>query len=81
MLMSSSSAMFDYPPKRKAHTEEDWNNTTEAAITDRSVMDGLDPWTRGLLTYASSKTTSERAFWKFREDKKPAFGMPAIQGR
>ncbi|KAI1390846.1 NAD(P)-binding protein [Hypoxylon trugodes] len=73
VLMGSAAAIFDVPPKPGVYSEKNWNTTSEAAVAELGKDAG------GLQAYCASKTAGERAFWKFREEKKPAFSMTAVQ--
>lgn len=73
IFMSSAAAMFDVPPKTGVYTEKDWNTTSEEAVAELGANAG------GLHAYCASKTASERAFWRFRDERKPAFSMTTIQ--
>ncbi|KAI0003439.1 NAD(P)-binding protein [Xylariaceae sp. FL0662B] len=73
LLMSSAAAMFDVPPKTGVYSENDWNTTSEAAVQKLGRDAG------GLHAYCASKSAAERAFWGFREGRKPRFSMATIQ--
>ncbi|KLU84618.1 hypothetical protein MAPG_03658 [Magnaporthiopsis poae ATCC 64411] len=72
VLMSSIAAIFG--PKSDGHvfTENDWNTVSEDLVASK----GKDA--PGLHIYAASKVAAERAFWKFRDERKPGFTMTAI---
>ncbi|KAL7904112.1 hypothetical protein GGI35DRAFT_472665 [Trichoderma velutinum] len=53
-------------------TEKDWNNESQEIVAAK----GKDA--PSLTIYAASKTAAERAFWKFRDDKKPHFTMTTV---
>lgn len=53
-------------------TEANWNNFAEAEVQR------LGTQSPGSLIYSASKMAAERAFWKFRNEKKPPFAMTAI---
>ncbi|RYO91234.1 hypothetical protein DL764_008306 [Monosporascus ibericus] len=73
VYMSSSAAIFNTPPEAKVHTERDWNTTSEA------LVDRLGSEAGALVSYAASKTAAEKAFWKFRDERKPGFALAAVQ--
>ncbi|RYP56752.1 hypothetical protein DL771_011620 [Monosporascus sp. 5C6A] len=74
VYMSSCAAIFNTPPEVKVHTERDWNTTSEA------LVDRLGSEAGALVGYAASKTAAEKAFWKFRDERKPGFALAAVQG-
>ncbi|KAI2621794.1 NAD(P)-binding protein [Hypoxylon sp. NC1633] len=73
VFMSSVAAIFDVPPEPRVYSEKNWNTTSEPAVTKLGQDAG------GLHAYCASKTVAERVFWRFREEKKPAFAMTSIQ--
>ncbi|KAI1767715.1 NAD(P)-binding protein [Hypoxylon sp. FL1150] len=73
VYMSSAGALFDIPPEPGVYTEKNWNTTSEPAVIK------LGPDAGGLHAYCASKTVAEGAFWKFRDEQKPAFSMSSIQ--
>ncbi|KAH9909644.1 hypothetical protein F4778DRAFT_7626 [Xylariomycetidae sp. FL2044] len=73
VYMSSAAALFETPPESRIHSEEDWNTTSEPLIEELGSEAG------GFNAYCASKTVSERAFWRFHKERKPAFGMTALQ--
>ncbi|KAI1075643.1 NAD(P)-binding protein [Whalleya microplaca] len=73
VLMSSAAAIFDVPAKTGVYSEKDWNTTSESAVQNLGREAG------GLHAYCASKSAAERAFWKFREQRKPKFSMATIQ--
>lgn len=73
VFMSSAAALFDVPPVPGVYSEKDWNTTSEPAVKE------LGPDAGGLHAYCASKTVAERAFWRFRDERKPAFSMTSIQ--
>lgn len=81
VYMSSSSAIFDYPPECRVHTEADWSAGSEELIADADAMAKLEPFAKVGVAYAASKVGSEKAFWKIKEEKKPFFSMSAVQAR
>ncbi|KAI2462780.1 NAD(P)-binding protein [Annulohypoxylon bovei var. microspora] len=73
VLMSSAAAIFDVPTEPGIYSEKDWNTTSEPVVAQ------LGPEAGGLHAYCACKTIGERAFWEFRDDRKPAFSMTALQ--
>lgn len=73
VLMSSIAAItgIDKPLPHR-FTEADWN---DAALATVKKMGKESP---GPLIYLASKVAGERAFWKFRDEKKPSFAMTAL---
>jgi nucleoside-diphosphate-sugar epimerase len=53
-------------------TEADWN---DAALTAVKKLGKESP---SPLIYTASKVAGERAFWKFRDERKPSFTMTAL---
>ncbi len=53
-------------------TEADWNDFAEEVV----AAEGKNA--PGPAIYAASKTAGEKAFWKFRDEHKPAFSMTAV---
>ncbi|EJT75353.1 hypothetical protein GGTG_05290 [Gaeumannomyces tritici R3-111a-1] len=72
VVMSSIAAIFGPKPDGHVFTEADWNATSEALVASQGKG------APGLHIYAASKVAAERAFWKFRDEKKPGFTMTAI---
>ncbi|OTA90223.1 hypothetical protein M434DRAFT_371671 [Hypoxylon sp. CO27-5] len=73
VLMSSAATIFNVPPRRGVYSEESWNTTSETAVEELGRDAGF------LHAYCASKTAGERAFWRFRDERKPAFSMTTIQ--
>ncbi|KAI0834626.1 NAD(P)-binding protein [Hypoxylon sp. FL0890] len=73
ILMSSAAAIFDVPTEPGVYSEKDWNTTSEPAVKKLGRDAG------GLHAYCASKAAGERAFWRFRDELKPAFSMTTIQ--
>jgi nucleoside-diphosphate-sugar epimerase len=73
VLMSSIAAITGsaIPPSNRV-TEADWNDAALDAVKK------LGKESPGPLIYVASKVASERAFWKFRDEKKPSFTMAAL---
>jgi nucleoside-diphosphate-sugar epimerase len=72
VIISSIAAISSAKESPYTFTEKDWNDVSEAEVKR------LGKETPGGHIYRVSKTASERAFWKFRDEKKPAFTMTAI---
>ncbi|KAI1458480.1 NAD(P)-binding protein [Annulohypoxylon moriforme] len=73
VLMSSAAAIFDVPTEPGIYSEKNWNTTSEPAVAQLGSEAG------GLHAYCASKTAGERAFWKFRDERKPSFSMTTLQ--
>lgn len=73
VLMSSAAAVFDVPTEPGVYSEKNWNTTSEPAVAQLGSEAG------GLHAYCASKTAGERAFWKFRDERKPSFTMTTFQ--
>jgi nucleoside-diphosphate-sugar epimerase len=73
VFMSSTAAIFDTPAAEKLHTEADWNNTSEDLVAKGA--------TESVVIYSASKAASERAVWKFRDEKKPPFAVTTVQAQ
>lgn len=72
VLMSSAVTVSD--EEARSYSEKDWNTEAEA------IFERLGKQTDSIIAYTAGKTAAERAFWKFKEEQKPAFSMTAIQG-
>ncbi|RGP77502.1 hypothetical protein FLONG3_4421 [Fusarium longipes] len=72
VLMSSIAAIAGIGGETRRFTESDWN---DAALTTVKELGKKSP---SPLIYVASKVASERAFWKFRDEKKPSFAMTAL---
>jgi nucleoside-diphosphate-sugar epimerase len=70
--MSSLAAMLNSHPAPYTLTENDWNDFAENMCEEKGTE------TPGPIIYLASKTAAEKAFWKFRDEKKPSFSMSAI---
>ncbi|KAI9037920.1 NAD(P)-binding protein [Aspergillus affinis] len=72
ILMSSATTMI--PKGLYAHliTEADWENWAEDEIA------ALGPRASASSIYVASKTASERAMWRFRNERGPPFSMTSI---
>jgi nucleoside-diphosphate-sugar epimerase len=53
-------------------TEKDWNTEAEAIVAK------LGKEAPSKAIYSASKTAAEKAFWKFRDDKRPQFTMTTV---
>lgn len=72
VLMSSIAAVSSDKPVPYTYTENDWNNVSE------KEAERLGTQTPGPVIYSASKAAAEKAFWKFRDEKKPKFAMAAV---
>lgn len=73
VLMSSIAAISATgSPSSNRVTEADWN---DAALDAVKKLGKASP---SPLIYVASKVAGERAFWKFRDEKKPSFTMTAL---
>ncbi|CAM1501882.1 Fc.00g038660.m01.CDS01 [Cosmosporella sp. VM-42] len=72
VLMSSVAAVASQKTEPYRFTEADWN--LEALETLHKLGKGAP----GGLIYSASKVASEQAFWKFRDQNRPAFAMSAV---
>lgn len=73
VFMSSTAAMSQPSTEEDTViTDKDWNDWAEAVVAK------LGKDTPSPVIYSASKAAAEKAFWKFREDKKPKFSMTAI---
>ena len=73
VVLTSSIAAVSSPDKNKAghhYTEADFNDWAEPLAKSENPPNGV--------FYTASKAASEKAFWKFRDDKKPFFAMTAV---
>lgn len=59
-------------PPPYTFTEKDWNDWAEKICEEQGSE------TPGPVIYSASKAAGERAFWGFRDQKKPKFTMAAI---
>lgn len=72
VLMSSATAVF-YPTEGPhVYTEADWSD----AWAD--VLQAMGAESPPGVPYMASKVLGERAFWRFREERRPPFTMTAI---
>ncbi|KAF9731291.1 hypothetical protein PMIN06_010778 [Paraphaeosphaeria minitans] len=72
IYLSSIVAIMSGNPAPYTYTEKDWNNWAEPTVAAK----GKD--TPGVVIYCASKAAAEKAFWKFREDNKPAFTQTSL---
>ncbi|KAF5621619.1 dihydroflavonol 4-reductase [Fusarium tjaetaba] len=73
VLMSSIASIINGSKEAPARfTEADWNDEALEAVKK------LGKESPSLLIYAASKVASERAFWKFRDERSPSFTMTAL---
>lgn len=72
IVMSSIAAITTGAEPPYTYTEKDWNNWAEKIVQAK----GKD--TPGSVIYVASKAAAEKAFWKFKEEKKPAWSMVSI---
>ncbi|VUC33091.1 unnamed protein product [Clonostachys rosea] len=72
VLMSSVAAMRSKKDGPYTFTEKDWNNQAE------EVVHKLGDDAPGPVIYGASKAASEKEFWNFKEERKPAFTMASI---
>ncbi|KAF4345933.1 dihydroflavonol 4-reductase [Fusarium beomiforme] len=73
VLMSSIASIINGSKEAPARfTESDWNDDALAAVKK------LGKQSPSPLIYAASKVAGERAFWKFRDERKPSFAMTAL---
>ncbi|CCT69936.1 related to V.vinifera dihydroflavonol 4-reductase [Fusarium fujikuroi IMI 58289] len=73
VLMSSVASIINGSKEAPARfTEADWNDEALAAVKK------LGKESPSFLIYAASKVASEKAFWKFRDDRSPSFTMTAL---
>ncbi|KAF4845251.1 putative uncharacterized oxidoreductase [Colletotrichum siamense] len=72
LLMSSAVAVFSPKDHPYIYTERDWSDSWVEIV--RKMGAESPPG----LPYLASKVVGERAFWKFRDERKPSFSMTAI---
>lgn len=72
VFMSSIAAVFNNKAAPYVYTEKDWNNVSEDLVAS------LGKKAPGPQIYSASKAAAEKAFWKFRDEKKPSFSMSAV---
>ena len=73
VVLTSSIAAVSDPEKTKAghhYVEADFNDWAVPLAESENPPNGV--------FYTASKAASEKAFWKFRDDKKPFFTMSAV---
>ncbi|KAF2175037.1 NAD(P)-binding protein [Zopfia rhizophila CBS 207.26] len=69
---SSITAVKSAKEPHYVYDESDWNDYAEKEV------ERLGKDTPGPIIYSASKVAAEKAFWAFREEKKPSFTMTAI---
>jgi nucleoside-diphosphate-sugar epimerase len=70
--MSSIAAVKNANQPPYVLTEKDWNDVAEAEVKRQGKN------TPGAFIYSASKVAAEKAFWAFRDAKKPSFTMTAV---
>lgn len=71
VYMSSGATITE--KEAKVYSEKDWNTTAQVIFKERGNETGP------LMAYTASKVAAEKAFWEFKEQRKPVFTMTAIQ--
>lgn len=75
VVTSSVASVVEPKPEGHVYTEADWNNSVVEAVKEAyENKQDLPPG----AAYCASKVEAERAVWKFREEKKPAFTITTI---
>jgi nucleoside-diphosphate-sugar epimerase len=72
VIISSIAAVRSPKEPPYTYTEKDWNTFSEGEVKR------LGKESPGPQIYLASKVGAERAFWKFRDEKKPSFAMTAV---
>lgn len=72
VVMSSIASVKNMHEPPYTFTEKDWNDYAEELCEQKGTE------TPGPVIYSASKVAGERAFWDFRDEKKPNFTMTAI---
>ncbi|KAF1973563.1 NAD(P)-binding protein [Bimuria novae-zelandiae CBS 107.79] len=72
VVLSSIAAVRNLTPPPYTFTEKDWNDFAEPMV----MQNGKD--TPGFMIYVASKAAAEKAFWAWRDEKKPSFAMSAL---
>lgn len=72
VVLSSIVAVMSSAQPPYVFTEDDWNDWAEPTVAAK----GKD--TPGMVIYSASKVAAERAFWAFRDQKKPSFTQTAL---
>ena len=70
--LSSIVAIMNGAPAPYTLTEKDWNGFAEPQVKEKGKQ------TPGPITYMASKTASEKALWKFKDENKPSFTITAL---
>lgn len=73
--MSSTAAVLDLRTIAKQYDENNWNDGSIAYFKKKGDNSALFP------AYMAAKTLAEKAFWKFRDEHKPSFGMSSTHPR
>jgi len=68
VLMSSTAAVVDLPPKPKRYDEKDWSHGAAEFMADSEAFAKADPVFKAMTAYTAGKTMSERAFWQKRDE-------------
>ncbi|KAH7138109.1 hypothetical protein B0J11DRAFT_513605 [Dendryphion nanum] len=72
VIMSSIAAVLNGSPPPYKLSEKDWNNFAEGMVEAQGKE------TPGPIIYVASKAAAEKAFWAFRDEKKPSWSMTAV---
>ncbi|KAF2827728.1 putative NAD dependent epimerase/dehydratase [Ophiobolus disseminans] len=72
VVMSSIASVKNMHDAPYTFTEKDWNDFAEHLCEEQGTE------TPGPVIYSASKAAGEKAFWQFREQKKPEFTMTSI---
>lgn len=72
VVMSSIASIKNMHEPPYTFTEKDWNDFAEKMCEEMGAS------TPGPVIYTASKVAGERAFWQFRDERKPNFTMTAI---
>jgi nucleoside-diphosphate-sugar epimerase len=75
LLMSSIAAVKNLAPLPYTLTDADWNEWVTPIVDD---LMGKGQEVPGPFIYLASKVAAERAFWRWKEEKKPGFEMVAV---
>ncbi|KAM3583013.1 hypothetical protein VKS41_004769, partial [Umbelopsis sp. WA50703] len=75
VVTSSVASVLEKAPDGHVHTEADWNDSAIEAVKEAyEKKQNLE----NAPAYRASKAEAERALWKFRDEKKPAFTLTTI---
>jgi nucleoside-diphosphate-sugar epimerase len=72
VYLSSVVAVMTQDPAPYTLTEKDWNEWAEPTVA------AMGKETPGSVIYMASKAAAEKAFWKFRDEKKPSFTQTTV---